>query len=229
MEGWRMTDPLVVATGVSRRFGSGGAATEAVREVSCAVYPHDRIALVGPSGSGKSTLLHLLGGIDLPSAGTISWPALGPREDLRPAKIMDVFQGPSLLPPLSLIENAQFPMLLQGLAARDATVLAAAALERFDVAHLRDKLPEEVSAGQAQRVAIARAVAARPALLLADEPTGQLDSISANEALTALLDSLAGTGAAIIIATHDRRVAERMDILWEMDDGYLKTGVACST
>jgi len=72
-------------------------------------------------------------------------------------------------------------------------------------------------------------VAARPALLLADEPTGQLDSISANEVLTALLDSLVGTGAAIIIATHDRRMAERMDILWEMNDGYLKTGVACST
>jgi ABC-type lipoprotein export system ATPase subunit len=115
------------------------------------------------------------------------------------------------------------------MAVRDATVLAVAALERFGVAHLRDKLPEEISAGQAQRVAIARAVAARPALLLADEPTGQLDSITANEVLTALLASLAETGAAIIIATHDRRMAERMDILWEMNDGYLKTGVACST
>ena len=229
MEGWRMTEPLVVAMGVSRRFGSGSAATEAVRGASCAVYPHDRIALIGPSGSGKSTLLHLLGGIDLQSAGTISWPALGPREGLRPGKIVDVFQGPSLLPPLSLIENVHFPLLLQGMAVRDAAVLAAAALARFGVAHLRDKLPEEISAGQAQRVAIARAVAARPALLLADEPTGQLDSISANEVLTALLDSLVGTGAAIIIATHDRRVAERLDILWEMNDGYLKTGVACST
>jgi len=142
-----MTEPLVVAMGVSRRFGSGSTATEAVREASCAVYPRDRIALIGPSGSGKSTLLHLLGGIDLPSAGTVSWPALGPREGLRPGKIVDVFQGPSLLPPLSLIENVHFPLLLQGMAVRDAAVLAAAALARFGVAHLRDKLPEEISAG----------------------------------------------------------------------------------
>lgn len=107
-------------------------------------------------------------------------------------------------------------------------MLAEAALARFGVAHLRNKLPEEISAGQAQRIAIARAVASRPALLLGDEPTGQLDSISADEVMTIVLDAVAELGAAAIVATHDPRVARRFSIVWEMNDGYLKTGVSCS-
>jgi ABC-type lipoprotein export system ATPase subunit len=224
-----MTEPLVVAEGVCRRFGLGSTATEAVRRVSCAIQPGDRIALIGPSGSGKSTLLHLLGGLDCPTAGSLSWPGLGPREVLRPAKIADVFQGPSLLPPLSVVENVRLPLLLQGRSEREATMLAEAALARFGVAHLRNKLPEEISAGQAQRIAIARALASRPALLLGDEPTGQLDSISADEVITIVLNAVAELDAAAIVATHDPRVARRFSIVWEMDDGYLKTGVSCST
>jgi ABC-type lipoprotein export system ATPase subunit len=220
-----MTEPLVVATGVSRRFGLGSTATEAVRWASCVIQPSDRIALIGPSGSGKSTLIHLLGGLDCPTAGSLSWPGLGPREGLRPGKIADVFQGPSLLPPLSVVENIRLPLLLQGMSEREATVLAEAALARFGAAHLRNKLPEEISAGQAQRIAIARAVASRPALLLGDEPTGQLDSIGADEVITIVLDAIAELGAAAIVATHDPRVARRFSIVWEIDDGYLKTGV----
>src|SRR5689334_19986835 len=105
-----MDEPLVVARGVSRRFGSGSATVAAVRGVSCAVYPRDRIALIGPSGSGKSTLLHLLGGLDAPTEGAVAWPALGPRAGLRPGKVADIFQGPSLLPPLTVLENARFPL-----------------------------------------------------------------------------------------------------------------------
>jgi ABC-type lipoprotein export system ATPase subunit len=223
-----MTEPLVVAKGLCRRFGSGSTATEAVRWASCAIRPSDRIALIGPSGSGKSTLLHLLGGLDCPTTGSLSWPGLGPREALRPGKIADVFQGPSLLPPLSVVENVRLPLLLQGTSEREATVLAEAALARFGAAPLRNKLPEEISAGQAQRIAIARAVASRPALLLADEPTGQLDSISADEVISVVLAAVEELGAAAIIATHDPRVARRFSIVWEMDDGYLRTGVACS-
>lgn len=224
-----MAEPLVVALEVSRRFGSGSTATEAVRRASCAIYPTDCIALIGPSGSGKSTLLRLLGGLDRPTSGSVGWPALGPCEALRPAKIADVFQGPSLLPPLSVVENVRLPLLLQGLSEREATVLADAALARFGVAQLRDKLPEEVSAGQAQRIAIARAIAVQPTLLLADEPTGQLDSASARQVLTTLLKALGELGAATVVATHDPLVAQQLDTVWEMNDGYLKTGVACST
>jgi len=224
-----MADPLLVAIGVTRRFGSGSAAMEAVRGASCAVYPGERIALIGPSGSGKSTLLNLLGGLDTPTAGDLSWPGLGPREHLRPSKVVCVFQGPSLLLPLSVIENIGFPLLLQGVSEKEASGLAEKALARFGVGHLRDKLPEEISAGQQQRVAIARAFVARPSLVLADEPTSQLDSISASEVLTTLLNAAADLGAAAIVATHDPLVAGRLDIVWEMDDGYLKTSVACST
>jgi ABC-type lipoprotein export system ATPase subunit len=210
-------------------YGSGSTAIEAVRRATCAVYTADRIALMGPSGSGKSTLLHLLGGLDSPTTGNVRWPGLGPRERLRPGKIVDVFQGPSLLPALSVVENVRLPLLLQGLSEREARGSAEAVLDRFGVAHLRDKLPEEISGGQAQRVAIARALACRPSLVLADEPTGQLDSTSANEVLTTFLDITAELRAAAIVATHDSRVAERFGIAWHMNNGCLETGVACST
>src|SRR3954452_12170641 len=100
-----MDEALVVAKAVSRTFGTGPVATIALREATCAIFPGDRIALTGPSGSGKSTLLHLLGGLDLPTSGVVSWPGLGSRQQLRPGRVVDIFQGPSLLPPLSVLEN----------------------------------------------------------------------------------------------------------------------------
>ncbi len=224
-----MAEPLVVAQEASRTFGSGSTAVEAVTRATCAVYAEDLIALMGPSGSGKSTLLHLLGGLDSPTTGNVCWPDLGPRESLRPGKIVDVFQGPSLLPALSVVENVRLPLLLQGLSEREAHGSAEAALDRFGVAHLRDKLPEEISGGQAQRVAIARALACKPSLVLADEPTGQLDSASANEVLDTFLNIIAELGAAAVVATHDSRVVGRFRIAWHMNDGCLETGVACST
>jgi ABC-type lipoprotein export system ATPase subunit len=224
-----MAEPLAVALDASRRFGSGDAAVEALRHATCEVHPGDRIALVGPSGSGKSTLLQLFAGIDTPTTGTVSWPALGARERLRPDKIAVVFQGPSLLPPLSVIENVRLPVLLQGASGDEAMSRGEAALASFGVSHLRDKLPEEISGGQAQRVAIARAIASRPLLLLADEPTGQLDSVTAQEVLSELLDALVEGNVAAIIATHDSRVAERLNEKWQMNHGRLEVGTACST
>jgi ABC-type lipoprotein export system ATPase subunit len=224
-----MAEPLVVAQEASRTYGSGSTAVEAVTRATCAVHANDRIALMGPSGSGKSTLLHLLGGLDSPTTGSVRWPGLGPRECLRPGKIVDVFQGPSLLPALSVVENVRLPLLLEGVSEREARISAEAVLDRFGVAHLQDKLPEEISGGQAQRVAIARALACKPSLVLADEPTGQLDSKSANEVLTTFLDIIAELGAATVVATHDTRVARRFGIAWHMNDGCLETGVACST
>src|SRR4051794_23021727 len=216
-----MPEPLVIADRVSRRFGTGPAAMVALREETCAVYPGDRIALVGPSGSGKSTLLHLLGGLDEPTSGTVTWPALGPKQPLRPALVTDIFQGPSLLPPLSVIENVRLPLLLSGLTEAEATTRADVALGNYGIAHLRDKLPEEISGGQAQRAATARAVAVQPKLVLADEPTGQLDSVTAEAVLTILLDFLTEIGAAIVLSTHDLNVAARCPIVWTMRDGHL--------
>lgn len=221
-----MPEPFVFMEGVSRRFGSGAGATDAVRDAWCVVSGKDRIALTGPSGSGKSTLLHLLGGLDTPTAGSISWPALGPRDLLRPALVADIFQGPSLLPPLTVLENARFPLVLQGMPDRRATEEAERALDLFGVLHLRDKLPEEISGGQAQRVSIARSVAVKPALILADEPTGQLDSATAAEILDRLLAAVDEIGAAIVISTHDPQVAARLAQIWTMRDGQVDTGGA---
>jgi ABC-type lipoprotein export system ATPase subunit len=223
------SEALVEAIGVSRRFGSGGSATDAVRDVTCLILPGDLIGLMGPSGSGKSTLLNLLAGIDEPSTGDIRWPALGVRELLRPDKVAVVFQGPSLLPPLSVVENVELPLLLQNRPVAETARLANGALDRLGVAELWDKLPEEISGGQAQRVAVARALATRPLLLLADEPTGQLDSATAEEVITTLVAALREIGAAAVVATHDPHVARRFDAIWQMAGGKLDCGVACST
>lgn len=213
---------LVLARGVGRTYRRGAAAVVALASATCTVAAGDRIALVGPSGSGKSTLLHLLGGLDTPTSGEISWPALGPRETLRPARVAFVFQMPSLLPPLSAVENVELPLLLRKIDQASARAAALEALARMGLAAIADKLPEELSGGQAQRVAMARALAIRPALILADEPTGQLDHPTAEHLLDVLDDSLEGTPTALVVATHDPAVAARMDAVWRIHRGILE-------
>ncbi len=226
-----MVDPVAVAVDISRRYEQGPLTKAALEPTSCVVRAGERIALVGPSGSGKSTLLHLLGGLDLPTTGTVTWPALGKRDELRPLKVMDIFQGPSLLLPLTVLENVRLPLLLGNVDDQEATDRAEATLARFGIRHLQSKLPEELSGGQSQRVAIARAIAMQPALILADEPTGQLDSHTAQTVLEELFACLDETGAAILMATHDVNVADRLDTSWTISDGQLTTNeksVTCS-
>lgn len=218
-----MIEPLVIAERVSRHFQRDSARVDAVREATCSIAQGDRIALMGPSGSGKSTLLHLLGGLDQPSSGTVIWPALGDIAQLRPTRIVDIFQGPSLLTPLNVLDNVRLPMLMAGIDEDDATEDARLALEAFQIGHLAEKLPEEISGGQAQRVAIARAIVVRPSLILADEPTGQLDSRTAVDVLNVLLRIAGELNAAIVISTHDPSVAARLGTLWLMRDGMLDT------
>src|SRR3984893_16216444 len=213
---------LVVAVALGKTSRTGSDAQTALSTASCSVAPGDRIAIVGPSGSGKSTLLHLLGGLDTPTSGNLTWPALGPREVLRPAKIGFVFQMPSLLAPLTVVENVGSPLLLGHVHAEKARAAALDALERIELGSIADKLPEELSGGQAQRVAIARALASQPKLILADEPTGQLDHPTAQHLFDVLLASLEGTETALVVATHDRTVAERMNTLWHMQHGILE-------
>jgi len=191
----------------------------ALQPTTCEIFPGARIALTGPSGSGKSTLVHLLAGLDDPSLGSVSWPAIGPRSALRPGPVGVVFQGPSLLSPLTVIENVALPLLLAGRTEADAVVRAAAALERLELIDLQAKLPEEISGGQAQRVAVARALTGAPLLLLADEPTGQLDHESAAAVVEVLEQAARDSGAALVVATHDPEVAERLPERWVMRDG----------
>lgn len=213
-----MAEPLVSLNRVSKDWDE----TPVLSDISCHVLPGQRIALVGPSGSGKSTLLHLMAGLIEPSSGQISWPALGPRETLRPARVQEVFQSPSLFPALDIAANVALPLVLAG-RAEGAGAAALAMLSRFGLEDLASKLPEELSGGQAQRVALARALAIGPDLLLADEPTGQLDGTTAAEVTDLLIDMSQAHGMALIVATHDRRVASRIGEIWAVEHGRLTT------
>jgi putative ABC transport system ATP-binding protein/lipoprotein-releasing system ATP-binding protein len=213
--------PLVLCAGVDRTYGHGSAATVALAPTDCAVLPGDRIALVGPSGSGKSTLLHLMAGLDTPTHGEISWPAIGEREELAPGRVAVIFQGPSLLEALTVRENVALALVLDGLRDADARTRAGDALELLDLGELADKLPEEISGGQAQRVAVARALAGEPVLILADEPTGQLDRANGAIVIDVLLHAAEHAGAALVVATHDPSVAARLPTRWQMRAGQL--------
>jgi len=215
-----MTVPVVEAIAVSRRYTQGGQPIDALLPASFRVWPGDRIALIGASGCGKSTLLQLMADLDRPSGGTLSWPALGVSGALRPSRIGMVFQVPSLLPMLSVIENVELPMRLDH-AEEEVRSRAVAALEAVGLAGLEDKLPDELSGGQAQRVGIARALAYRPALILADEPTGQLDHVTAQAVLDVMLDTLRGSATALVVATHDPKIAARLEVIWTMSHGRL--------
>ena len=217
-----MPEMLVQIHNGGRTYSHGRASVVALASATCTVMPGDRIALVGPSGSGKSTLLHLLGGLDTPTSGSLEWPALGARESLRPTKVGLVFQMPSLLAPLTVVENVEIPLLLGPASAEKARAAALDALDRIGLKSLADKLPEELSGGQAQRVAVARALATRPKLILADEPTGQLDHPTAQHLFDVLLASLEGTDTALVVATHDMTVAKRMHKVWQMQYGTLE-------
>jgi ABC-type lipoprotein export system ATPase subunit len=217
-------EPLVRCIGAGRTYGTGPAATVAVQPVDCEVAAGERIALVGPSGSGKSTLLHLMAGLEQPTVGRVEWPAIGAPEALRPGPVGVVFQGPSLLPPLTVAENVALPLVLAGETHAAAQEQAIEALATLDLAELAGKLPEEISGGQAQRVAIARALAGRPRLLLADEPTGQLDHVSGAAVVDVLLAAAHRTGAGLVVSTHDPAVAERLGERWTIHSGRLAAG-----
>jgi putative ABC transport system ATP-binding protein/lipoprotein-releasing system ATP-binding protein len=216
-----MTEALVRCDGAARTYGEGAAATVALQPADCEVPPGATIAVVGPSGSGKSTLLHLLAGLEEPTVGSVTWPGIGERAQLRPGPVAMIFQSPSLLPPLTVLENVAFPLILDGLPRLQAELRARTALERLGLAGLADNLPDEVSGGQAQRVAAARALAGQPRLLLADEPTGQLDRASGAEVVGALLATARRSGSALVVATHDAFVADQLSLRWEMHDGRL--------
>jgi len=215
-----MTEILVRANGLTKVYG----AVTAIGEASFEVAAGDRIALTGPSGSGKSTLLHLIAAIEQPTEGIISWPALGEPQTLRPGKVTIAFQGPSLLSPLTVAENVALPVLLAGGSEGAAEAEAAVLIGRLGLADVAGKLPEEISGGQAQRAGLARALAGRPRLILADEPTGQLDQATAADLMASLIEHVEYTKAALVVATHDSAVAGRLPLRWQMTGRRLDTG-----
>ncbi|RCG31131.1 ABC transporter ATP-binding protein [Sphaerisporangium album] len=214
-----MGTAVVTCQDVARTYGRGGKAVVAVHGVRCSLAPGDQVALLGPSGSGKTTLLHLLAGLDRPTTGTVAWPEL---DDRPRGRIGVVFQGPSLLPPLDAAENVALPLLIAGLSVVDARAMALRALDSVGIGDLADKLPQELSGGQAQRVAVARVLAGSPRLIIADEPTAQLDSALAARVVELLITVARRLTAALVIATHDPLIADLLPIHWRMRDGALE-------
>jgi ABC-type lipoprotein export system ATPase subunit len=217
-----MSEVLVEARRIGRTYYRGKTPITAVANADVLVRAGDRIAVVGPSGGGKSTLLQMIGGLDSPTEGEIRWPALGERSSLRPRLIGYVFQTQSLLAPLTVLENVELPLLLLNEPPEAARESAWETLEQLALAQIAEKLPEELSGGQAQRVAVARAFVGRPRLILADEPTGQLDHPTANHLFDLLLKTLDARHAALVVATHDLAIARRLSIQWRISHGHLE-------
>jgi putative ABC transport system ATP-binding protein len=223
--------PTIIRTqGITKVYGANGAAVHALRGIDFAVEKGEFVALIGPSGSGKSTLMAILGCLDSPSAGTyeldghaVHGLSGGELARIRNGKIGFVFQSYNLLPKASILRNVELPMLYAGLSRRERRDRAWALLEKVGIADKADKLPAALSGGQKQRVAVARALANEPALLLADEPTGALDSRTGAEVLD-LFRQLHGQGHTLLLVTHDPSIAAQAERRVEIRDGKVVMG-----
>ncbi|MET8143144.1 ABC transporter ATP-binding protein [Sphaerisporangium sp. NPDC005288] len=229
------TDRVVRLTGVARIHGKGAGAVHALRDVSLEVAPGELVAVMGPSGSGKSTLLNVAGGLDRPTAGDVTVEgadlgALSARElaRLRRRHVGYVFQDLNLIPSLTAAENVMLPRELDGVRARQARQEAVEVLGEVGVAEVSDRFPDEISGGQRQRVAIARALVGERRLLLADEPTGALDSATGEDIL-ALLRARCDAGAAVLLVTHEPRLAAWADRVVFLRDGVIADSTAAVT
>jgi putative ABC transport system ATP-binding protein len=224
--------PIVTLDRVSRTYALDGIRVEALRDVSLAVGQGEFVAIVGPSGSGKSTMMHIIGCLDRPTAGIYrlaGTPVAELSDDglarLRSRTIGFVFQSYNLLPRTSALENVATPLLYQGVGRKERLMRARAALERLGLGDRLHHEPSQLSGGQQQRVAIARAIVTDPALVLADEPTGNLDTAAGTEVL-ALLRELHGAGRTIVLITHDPEVASSAPRRFHIRDGRLTDGLA---
>ena len=220
--------PVLRADSLARTFGSGDTAVHALSGVSLELAAGELVVLRGPSGSGKTTLLNLLGGLDTPTAGAV-W--LGDRSltaateaqliEIRRREIGYVFQAFALLPMLSASENVELPLRLIETPAAARTARVGELLSQVGLASHANQRPYELSGGQQQRVGIARALANHPRLLIADEPTGQLDSLTAETMMRLIAELVHTQGVAAIVSTHDPKMAEAADRIIDITDGML--------
>ena len=227
-----MNDSVVELSNVSRIYGEGDTAVSALQEVDLVIDHGDIVSIVGPSGSGKSTLLHVIGGLDLPTEGivqvsgtVINELSVSDLSDLRLRKIGFVFQAYNLIPVLSARENVEFILQLQGVAPRDRRERATDVLTSLGLEEVINRRPDEMSGGQQQRVAIARAIVTNPELLLADEPSANLDSTTTQELCQLLQQINEEKGVTIVTATHDPVVMGYTRRRFEMLDGRLDVEV----
>ena len=222
-----MTGPVVEARGVSKTFPMPAGLVTALRGVTLEIHPGEQVAIMGPSGCGKSTLLHVLGCVEPPSGGLlrfggrdVSGLSDGERSRIRLERIGFVFQRFFLLPMLTARENIELPMGECGLAKRARAARSTELLDYVGLAHRADHRPSQLSGGEMQRVAIARALANRPPLVLADEPTGELDEGTGQQVVD-LLDRVHADGNTVVVVTHDQAIAARASRTLRMRDGRL--------
>ena len=210
--------PVMKATRVWKIYPSGESTVQAVKGVDVSVDAGEMVAIMGPSGCGKTTLLNILSGIDEPNSGDVhvnGEPLFGisdnQRTRMRAEYLGFIFQDFNLLPVLTAVENVELPLLLLGNSASEARTGALEALQSVGLTDRAEHLPSELSGGQQQRVAIGRTLAARPALVLADEPTGNLDEATGDAVMKLLLELVSETGAGLLMVTHSKRLAGCLD------------------
>jgi putative ABC transport system ATP-binding protein len=223
--------PILEARDVTKRYELGRATVEALRGVSLAVAPGEFVALMGPSGSGKSTLLQLLGGLDQPTSGSIVFEGndISHLSDAQATKLRRertgfVFQAFNLIPLLSVRENIELPFTIAG-GPKDARDRVRQVIELVELTGKEGHRPDQLSAGEQQRVAVARALVTRPSVLLADEPTGNLDYTNSGELLDALWRSSEQGGQTIVLVTHDARAAAYADRVLVIGDGRIEDAI----
>lgn len=224
----RAADVLLSARGLVKTFSHGGREIQVLRGLDLDVTRGERVAILGKSGVGKSTLLHVLGTLDRPDRGTVTVEsedvfALGERRlaAFRNGHMGFVFQFHHLLPEFSALENAMIPAIIAGLSRREAESRARTLLDDVGLASRASHRPAELSGGEQQRVALARALVMRPRLILADEPTGNLDDATSEEVHNLFADLNNRFGVAFLVATHNRRLAARMDRVLRLEDGIV--------
>jgi putative ABC transport system ATP-binding protein len=218
---------VIELTGVDRTYVVGGSPVRALREATLRIEAGEYVSIMGPSGSGKSTLLHILGCLDRPTAGSYrltgvetSTATEAELSQLRRHQIGFIFQFFHLVPRLTAEANVELPMVFAGLPPEERRSRAQRALEVVDLTHRATHRPDQLSGGEQQRVAIARAVVMNPAILLADEPTGNLDSASGGE-IVALIESMNQSGLTLIVVTHDQQIGDRARRRIRLRDGLI--------
>ncbi|KTC81505.1 lipoprotein-releasing ABC transporter ATP-binding protein LolD [Legionella brunensis] len=223
-----MSNVILTCQNLSKSYHDGTNSVEVLKGINLTIQPGERIAIVGPSGSGKSTLLHLLGGLDRPTAGTVlidntEWQSLSEKQrcQLRNRQLGFVYQFHHLLPEFTALENVCMPLLLGAKSIEEAQLQAEKILEQVGLGNRLQHKPSQLSGGERQRVAIARALVHQPQCVLADEPTGNLDHATAQKVFELMLGLNESLNTALVIVTHDRQLAGKMDKILTIQDGLL--------